>query len=269
MDNKLKEFIDRDNCYFIHYASDGFYNGYSPAPKISCITIYNLKNNADYSFCIKDYLKNNSVEKAEKIILENFKVFLDKTPDICFIHWGMEANGFGFKAIQARAKELGTDLPMPRNLFDLSSYVAYISEKRLSIKQILWFNSLLYGGDYLDGKTEAEYFNAGKFEEIYHSVYLKVHGFSEIVKLIRNNSLKIDAPYKNNNGLTSKEKQKLSQQIAQTRIQMLDKIYEHNEKIMDINESFIEEIEERQAKLDFADGIIDLFWLFRLFILFK
>ena len=263
MDKKLKEFINRDNCYFIHYASDGFYNGFSPAPKISCIDIYNLKNNADYSFCIKDYLKNNSGEEAEKIILENFKVFLDKTPDICFIHWGMEANGFGFKAIQARAKELGTDLPMPRYLFDLSSYVAYLSEKRLSIKQILWFNSLLYSGDYLDGKAEAEYFKAGKFEEIYHSVYLKVHGFAEIVKLIRNNNLKVDAPYRNDNGLTSKEKLQLSHKIARKRIQMLDEIYEHNEKIMDINESFIE---ERQAKFDFVDGILDLL---RLFILFK
>ena len=33
MDNKLKDFLNRNNCFFIHYASDGFYNGSSPAPK--------------------------------------------------------------------------------------------------------------------------------------------------------------------------------------------------------------------------------------------
>ena len=75
----------------------------------------------------------------------------------------MAAEGFGFKAIQARAKELGVDIPMPdsEHLFDLSSYVSYIAEKKLSIKQILWFNSLLIGDDYLDGKVEAEYFGKG------------------------------------------------------------------------------------------------------------
>lgn len=70
----------------------------------------------------------------------------DKIPNVSFIHWGMNNNGFGFKAIQARAKELGVELPTiaDGNLFDLSSYVAYIAEKKLSIKQILWFNSLFY-----------------------------------------------------------------------------------------------------------------------------
>lgn len=50
MDTKLKDLINRDDCYFIHYASDGFYNGSSPAPRISCIVIYNLKTDKGYRF---------------------------------------------------------------------------------------------------------------------------------------------------------------------------------------------------------------------------
>lgn len=146
MDTKLKDLINRDDCYFIHYASDGFYNGSSPAPRISCIVIYNLKTDKGYRFLISDHTEYNSLEQAEKLTLENFKMVFDKIPNVSFIHWGMNNNGFGFKAIQARAKELGVELPTiaDGNLFDLSSYVAYIAEKKLSIKQILWFNSLFY-----------------------------------------------------------------------------------------------------------------------------
>ena len=185
MDKKLQDFLNRDDCYFIHYASNGFYNGSSPAPRISCIAIYNLKIDKGYRFLINDHTEGNSLEQAERLTLENFKLVFDKIPNVSFIHWGMNNSGFGFKAIQARARDLGIDLPMPDDdhLFDLSSYVAYIAEKKLSIKQILWFNSLLIGDDYLDGKTEAEYYEKEKFEEIYRSVDLKVRGFAGVVKL--------------------------------------------------------------------------------------
>lgn len=106
MDTKLKDFINRDDCYFIHYASDGFYNGSSPAPRISCIVIYNLKTDKGYRFLISDHTEDNSLEQAERLTLENFKMVFDKIPNVSFIHWGMNNNGFGFKAIQARAKEL-------------------------------------------------------------------------------------------------------------------------------------------------------------------
>ena len=166
MDKKLQDFLARDDCYFIHYASSGFYNGSSPAPKISCIVAINKKNNQTIRFNLKNYIQKYSKEEAERILLENFKLLFDKYPNISFVHWNMTADGFGFKAIQQRAKELEIELPIipNENLFNLSSYVSYIAEKKLSIKQILWFNSLLYCDDFLDGKTEAEYFSLGKYE---------------------------------------------------------------------------------------------------------
>ena len=79
MDNKLQDFLNRDDCYFIHYASNGFYNGSSPAPNISCIIIFNQKNSVGYRFSIKDHIQGNSKEEAERLTLENFKlVFTDR-----------------------------------------------------------------------------------------------------------------------------------------------------------------------------------------------
>ena len=252
MDKKLQNFINRDDCYFIHYASDGFYNGSSPAPRISCIVIYNLKNDKGYRFSMKDHINGNSLEQAEKLTLENFKLVFNKIPNVSFIHWGMNNNGFGFKAIQARAKDLNIDLPMPdsEHLFDLSSYVTYIAEKKLSIKQILWFNSLLYGDDYLDGKTEAEYFNKRKFQEIYNSVDLKVCGFADVVKLIQDNKLKTDAPYRHDDGLTKEERRQQALKLAETREKMINDIYEHNKKVQAHNERVMQQMDDYEPEYE-------------------
>ena len=252
MDKKLQDFINGDDCYFIHYASDGFYNGSSPAPRISCIVIYNLKNDKGYRFSMKDHINGNSLEQAEKLTLENFKLVFDKIPNVSFIHWGMNNNGFGFKAIQARAKDLNIDLPMPdsEHLFDLSSYVTYIAEKKLSIKQILWFNSLLYGDDYLDGKTEAEYFNKRKFQEIYNSVDLKACGFADVVKLIQDNKLKTDAPYRHDDGLTKEERRQQALKLAETREKMINDIYEHNKKVQAHNERVMQQMEDYEPEYE-------------------
>ena len=244
MDNKLQNLLNRDDCYFIHYASNGFYNGSGSAPKISCILIYNPKNDKGYRFDIADNLEGNSKEQAEKLTLENFKSVFTKIPNVSFVHWNMTAKGFGFKAIQARAKEFGVELPTipEENLFDLSSYIAYIAGKNLSVKQILWFNSLLYGNDFLDGKTEAEYFGKGKYEEIYNSVELKVKGFAVIVNLIKDNKLKTEPPCQNNDGLTPEERRREAVKRSQMREQMLQDIMEHNKRVMEKSKS--ERVEE-------------------------
>ncbi|MBR1942823.1 hypothetical protein IJ843_03715, partial [bacterium] len=249
-----QDFINRDDCYFIHYASDGFYNGSSPAPRISCIILYNLKNDKSVNFSLSHHLDTDltDVGLAEEEIFSDLYLFGEERPNISFIHWNMQANGFGFKAIQARADELGFDFPIPDNdhLFDLSSYVTYVAEKKLSIKQVLWFNSLLYGDDYLDGKTEAEYFNKGKFDEIYHSVDLKVRGFADVIKLIQENKLKTDAPYRHDDGLTREERRQQALKLAETREKMIKDIYEHNRKVQAHNERIMQQMEDIEPEYE-------------------
>lgn len=250
MDNKLEQFLNSSDCYFIHYASDGFYNGSSPAPKISCIVIFNDKTTEKFRFCPVDYLKENSKEEAERLCLNRFKQIVESKPNICFIHWNMNSDGFGFKAISARAKELGVELPQisTENLFDLSSCVTDIAGKRLTLKQVLWFNNLL-DSEFLEGKTEAEYLNYGRYEEIFESVNLKTAALSMIVEEIKHNTLKTEKPYiGQSNGLSKEERREQALKVAQAREQTFKDIAEHNRRILRKREESIERYSEEQEE---------------------
>ncbi len=262
-----KTFLNNMDYYFIHYASEGFYNGSSPAPKISCIVIYNDSelNKDKKRFSPMDYLEENDLESAERLCLEKFKQIISN-PSTCFIHWNMNMEGFGFKAISARAKDLGIDMPEITNdrLFDLSSYVAYLSEKRLSIKQVLWFNSLL-DNDFLDGKTEAEYAKEGRFEEIFKSVNAKVIGLSMLIDEIKNNTLKTENPFPEpNDGLTKEELRALAQKVAESRERMFKEIEEHNRRVLEHNKRVMEqpvyqEVDEGFLFFDSDHPLLSLF----------
>ena len=243
MDSKLENLLKNKNCFFIHYASDGFYNGMTPAPRISCISVYNDSFDKRINFSIDNFNQAQSIEDAEKMLLYDFKSFIELKPDISFIHWNMNGKGFGFNAIWARAKELGIDLPEIKEeyLFDLSSYVAYISEKRLSIKQILWFNSLL-DRQYLDGKDEALYFSQHKFKEISESVSLKVVGLSYIVDAIKEGTLKTEKVFAEpNDGLTKEERHARALERDAAREEMLRDIVNHNKRILQRKEQAYKE----------------------------
>ena len=243
MDNRLENLLKNKNCYFIHYASDGFYNGMTPAPRISCIGIFNNSMDVRKVFSIDTYFQSHSVEDSEKFLLQEFKSFIESRPDISFIHWNMNGKGFGFKALWARAEELGINLPeiQEENLFDLASYVAYLSEKRLSIKQILWFNSLL-DRQYLDGKDEALYFSQRKFPEISASVSLKVIGLYYVVEELKNGTLKTEKVFAEpNDGLTKEERRARALERDAAREEMLRDIVNHNKRILQRKEQAYEE----------------------------
>ena len=267
MDNKLEDFLNNKDYYFIHYASEGFYNGSSPAPKISCIVIYNDSelNKDKKRFSPMDYHEENDLESAERLCLEKFKQIISN-PNTCFIHWNMNMEGFGFKAISARAKDLGINMPKITNdrLFDLSSYVAYLSEKRLSIKQVLWFNSLLNNG-FLDGKTESEYAKEGRYEEIFKSVNAKVVGLSMLIDEIKNNTLKTENPFPEpKDGLTKEERRTLALKVAESRERMFKEIEEHNRRVLEHNKRVMEqpvyqEVDESFLFFDFDHPLLSMF----------
>ena len=271
MDEKLEKMLNDKDCYFIHYSSDGFYNGTSPAPRISCISLFRDGLETKISFSIDRFFGGHSVEYSEKFLLKEFASFIKARPNISFIHWNMDSKGFGFKAIWARAKELGIELSeiKEENLFDLASYIAYISERRLSIKQILWFNSLL-DKEYLDGKDEASYFEKKKFCEITASVNLKVVGLYFVVQELKEGTLHVDKPFAEpNDGLTKEERRQQAHKIAEAREQMLKDMVNHNKKLLNgaqqAYEEYIENYEpavEEEHSLfffDFGHPFISLF----------
>lgn len=138
-------------------------------------------------------------------------------------------------------------MPDKDHLFDLSSYVEYLAGKKLSIKQILWFNYFL-DDCFLDGKTEAEYFERGNFADILSSVHSKVVGLSCVVSAIQENNLTTEKTFSvANDGLTKEERREQALRIAQTREQILKDIVEHNRKILQKREEqILEEIEEQE-----------------------
>lgn len=171
----------------------------------------------------------------------------------------MNLDGFGFKALTVRANELGIEFPnIPQeNLFDLASYVAYLSEKRLSIKQILWFNSLL-DREFLDGKTEAEYFKLRKFKEIAESVSSKAVGLACVAEEIQAGTVKTEKPFAEPNyRLTKEERSARALKIEAAREQMLKDPIEHNRRIQRKREEAIEQYaveEEVDGGLFFFDS---------------
>ena len=276
MDSKLENLLKNKDCFFIHYASDGFYNGMTPAPRISCISVYNGSLDKRINFSIDNFKQAQSIEDAEKMLLYDFKSFLELKPDISFVHWNMNGKGFGFSAIWARAKELGIDLPEinEENMFDLSSYVAYLSEKRLSIKQILWFNSLL-DRQYLDGKDEALYFSQRKFSEISASVSLKVVGLYYVVEELKNGTLKTEKVFAEpNDGLTKEERHARALRIDAAREEMLRDMVNHNKLALQKQQKALDEylskadefepeyVEQEESGIfffDFGHPVISLF----------
>lgn len=271
MDKRLENLLKNKNYYFIHYASDGFYNGMTPAPRISCIGIFNNSMDVRKVFSIDTYFQSHSVEDSEKFLLQEFKSFIESRPDISFIHWNMNGKGFGFSALWARAEELGINLPeiKEENLFDLSTYVAYLSEKRLSIKQILWFNSLL-DRQYLDGKDEALYFSQRKFCEITDSVSLKVVGLSYVVEEIKNGTLHTEKPFADPcDGLTKEERHARALERDAAREEMLRDMVNHNKRILQRKErtykeyisNYEPEVKEEHSLFffDFDHPLVSLF----------
>ena len=90
------------------------------------------------------------------------------------------------------------------------------------------------------------------------SVELKVRGFADVVKLIREDKLKTEAPYKTNDGLTWEERHEAALKREKMREQMMQDIIEHNREVMDRAEETECTREEGFFFFDFAHPIVSL-----------
>ena len=241
MDNKLKEFLENNNCYLIHYACDGFYAGYGSAPKVYCIILNDFKTNDLKEVYLDGYSKDD-VHLAEVKVLKNFADFIGTKPYL--IHWNMNSDGFGFKALYARCRELGVEIEeLPEeNKFDLASLVEFIAGKKLSIKQILMMNNYLYE-DFLDGKQEIEELNKRNYKAVRGSVEDKVIGLSYVVEDMLENKLKTEFSPRPDDGLTKEERRALALKVAESREKMIKDIEEHNRKVLEHNKKVIDQSE--------------------------
>ncbi len=190
--------LNNENAWAIHYACNGLYNGILPAPNVSCIIVCNLSCKDKRKFYVKDYLGENNLEEAEKLLLEKFSDFINENVGKYFVHWNMNS-AFGFDAIKARAKEFNieiNDIP-DENKIDLSKMAEKLAGKKLSLKQALMFNHILFE-DFQDGKDELAAYNKREYEVIFDSVHDKAIGIKMLLESIKDGSFKVcfDVPQK-------------------------------------------------------------------------
>lgn len=247
MDNiAFKKLLESNDTYIIHYASNGIYEYGSLAPKISCIAVWGTNNEVRRRFFVQDFLEGNSLEQAEKIILQRFADFLSEDENIKFIHWGMNADGFGFRAISARCSDLGVNIrEIPsKNKIDLSKIVSNYAGKKLSIKQVLMMNNCI-SEDFLSGKEEVECYNNGKYEKVFNSVKDKVVGFNSVIQRIMNNDLLTEFGNRRTSSY-SKEKQKA-----------LEEIREYREQFFKNRQTAIQHLKKHSTKRKSTDELIE------------
>lgn len=234
----LKKLNDT-NTWIIHYACDGLYDGLSPAPNVSCIIISNLSCKFKRKFYVKDYLGEYSLKESEKLLLKKFADFINENTDKYFVHWNMDSLSFGFNTISARCRELGIEINnIPNeNKIDLSKIVEKLANKKLSLKQALMFNNILFD-DFLNGKDELEAYNKGNYNAVLESVHDKVIGIQMLIEVINENSFKSGF-----NNTMPKSK------YTQTERKQLDKeLKRYREEIFNNNKAVISKMQQ-----DFED----------------
>lgn len=160
--------LNDSNIWIIHYACNGLYGDLSPAPNVSCIIVSNLNCEYKRKFYVKDYLGEHSLKESEKLLLKKFADFINQNTDKYFAHWNMDSQSFGYNIINAHCRELDIEIKdIPNeNKIDLLKIVEKLANKKLSLKQALMFNGMLFD-DFLNGKEKLETYNKGDYKNQY------------------------------------------------------------------------------------------------------
>ena len=243
--SNLKKLNDL-NTWIIHYACNGLYADLSPAPNISCIIVRNLNCENKRKFYVKDYLGEHSFKESEKLLLKKFADFINQNTDKYFVHWNMNGQSFGFNAINARCRELEIEIKdIPNeNKIDLSKIVEKLANKKLSLKQTLMFNDMLFD-DFLNDKDELEAYNKGNYNAVLESVHDKIIGIQMLIEVINENSFKSGF-----NNTMPKSK------YTQTERKQLDKeLKRYREEIFNNNKAVISKMQ--QDFEDYKNEVID------------
>lgn len=207
---KLKEInSNRQNYYIIHYTCDDFKRG----DTITSIAIKHLNDGETTSFSLEKTAANKNIEIheikenlpfIEQHMLKEFFHFIKERPEKYWIHWNMNDDNFGFRALENRALNLSIKdeifsiiddrkINLSSLLVDLYGY-EYIDHPRL--KNLMKLNNInppdFYPGYSTNPKTITEpiLFHEGKYKEIRLSCLRKVYIFNKFVDLAIDKQLK-------------------------------------------------------------------------------
>ncbi len=195
----------------IHYSCESFVTSHGRTPRITSISIRNLKNNQATSFSIhlqaqisgKNFedIPEEDYDDLEKEMLSHFYDFAKKHNTHKWVHWNMRNANYGFEAIKNRYRILGgTPNEIDNDLkYDLPIIISkiftnnYEKDKPNGKLLNLVKRNNITSRDVLTGREEAEAFDKGKYLELHMSTLRKVDMLASIVNHIKNGNLKVQS----------------------------------------------------------------------------
>ena len=201
----IKLVSNPEHVLIIHYSCEGFEKiPEFESQRIISIAIRNMASGQTTSFSIHQIaeLKNipydaidQRYNELEKLMLDEYFVFVGKHEGYKWLHWNMRNSNFGFAALEHRHKVLGgSPIQIQDSLRnDLSRLLtaiygrSYIGHPRLM--NITKKNNISKLG-LLSGEEEAKMFDAKEYLKVYRSTIAKVGLISYIAQLAADGDLK-------------------------------------------------------------------------------
>ncbi len=195
----------------IHYSCESFVTSHGNTPRVTSISVRNLKNAQTSSFSIhlqaqinsKDIksLSANDYDVLEKEMLSQFYKFVKKHSSYKWLHWNMRNANYGFEAIKNRYRILGgTPIDIDDDFkFDLPIILHKIYSKNFEHHEPdgkflnLVKRNLITNKDALTGKEEALAFEKKEYLKLHISTLRKVDMMASIFNHIQRGKLKVNS----------------------------------------------------------------------------
>ncbi len=208
LDDLSRLLKDRRSIMVIHYSCESFYERTDgTSPRITSLAVRNFSTGQTASFSIHQVAERHALpgeqitqqyDELEKEMLKEFNAHLAQHRDKWWVHWNMRDVNYGFAAIAHRSRVLGlepTDLVEDR-LFDLARTMhrlygaTYAPHPRL--KNIVEMNKIS-NKDMLDGKGEADAFEAREYVKLHQSTLRKVDILANLLERVEDGRVKTAA----------------------------------------------------------------------------
>ncbi|MFT9411549.1 hypothetical protein, partial [Liquorilactobacillus hordei] len=186
---------NREKYYVIHYTCDDF----KKSDTVTSIVISHFSDGETTSFSLDQTAKildiqntdlktPETLNKVEKKMLESFSDFVKNHDNNNWVHWNMNSDSYGFKALELRAKVLkiqNFSVVNDDRKLNLSKLFAELYDrgfaKNPQMENLMKLNKISDPGDYYPGysnqddkMTEPKLFEQGKYKTIRLSCLRKV-----------------------------------------------------------------------------------------------
>ncbi len=195
----------------VHYSCESFVTTHGKTPRITSISVRNIKNAQTKSFSIhlqaqisgRDFhnLSEYDYDELEKEMLSHFYEFVETHNTYRWLHWNMRNANYGFEAIKNRFRILGGtpveidddlkyDLPLILNKMFTKKFEEHKPDGKLL--NLVRRNKITDQG-VLTGKEEADAFDAKQYLELHSSTLRKVDMMASIVNHLKRGKLKVNS----------------------------------------------------------------------------